>query len=278
MRGLDSRTRHGREASSGGDPGAFPAFLRETAETMWNRRGLDAGLRGACHPQLIHRQALAMGYGPEALRGEALELMAAVPDLAARTEDVIWAGAERVGMLGSQRLLLQGQHEGIGLFGPPGGTRLRFRMLSDIYAKDNRICEIWSVRDTGAILSQLGIRVSDWARAQLGTRAPDSGPFHPGLDQPGPYTGQGNGNQWGLAFAGLLERIMSAGFSEIAAQYDPAARMAYPGGRNAEGPDGAERFWFGLRALITSNASLCIICRVFLSPANITFKSSGWLK
>ena len=24
--------------------------------------------------------------------------------------------------------------------------------------------------------------------------------------------------------------------------------------------------------------ALCIICSVFLSPANITFKSSGWLK
>ncbi|APX21374.1 MAG: polyketide cyclase [Rhodobacteraceae bacterium] len=229
---------------------SYPAFLREVAETLWTRRRLDAGLRELCHPQLLHRQALAMGYGPEALRADALELLATLPDLAAHTEDVMHCGGVRTGSLGAQRLLLQGTHAGGGVFGAASGKRLRFRMMSEVYAKDRRISEIWAVRDTGAILRQLGCDGPDWARQRARLPVGGDGPFRPALDQPGPYTGGGNGSQWGMAFAALLERIMAAGFSEIPAQYDPAARMAYPGGVLAEGPAGAERFWFALRAAL----------------------------
>ncbi len=234
------------------DDQGFGEFLRRVAETTWNRRGLEAALAGACHPQMICRNALAMGYGAEALRGEALELLAALPDLAARSEDVVWSGSGRVGMLGSQRLVMQGCHDGSGAFGAPTGKRIRFRVLTDVYAKDNRISEIWAVRDTGAILRQLGINAAAWARARLRPGDPDSGPFHPGIDQPGPYTGSGNANHWGMAFAEVVERIMQHDFSEIAEQYDPAARLCYPGGAIGEGVGAAERFWFGLRAAFPS--------------------------
>ncbi|MDO6587545.1 ester cyclase [Salipiger sp. 1_MG-2023] len=240
MRGQDS------------DDLGFGEFLRRVAETTWNRRGLEAALSGVCHPQLILRNAQGLGYGADALRADALELLAAMPDLASRSEDVIWSGNGRVGMLGSQRLLMQGCHDGAGVFGAATGKRIRFRVLTDIYAKDNRISEIWAVRDTGAILRQLGINVQGWARARLRPGDPDSGPFHPGIDEPGPYTGSGNGNQWGMAFAGVLERIMAHDFSEIAEQYDPAARLCYPCGVIAEGAGAAERFWFGLRAAFPS--------------------------
>lgn len=240
MRGQDS------------DDLGFGEFLRRVAENTWNRRGLEAGLSGVCHPQLICRNAQAMGYGADALRGDALEMLAAFPDLAARSEDVIWTGSGRVGMLGSQRLLMQGGHDGTGMFAAPTGKRIRFRMLTDVYAKDNRISEIWAVRDTGAILRQLGIGAQAWARARIRPGDPESGPFHPGIDQPGPYTGSGNGNQWGMAFAGVLERIMAHDFSEISEQYDPAARLCYPCGVIAEGASAAERFWFGLRAAFPS--------------------------
>jgi len=238
-----------RQAQAGRDTGDhdYPEFLRGVAGTVWNRRALDAELGGLCHPQLIHRQALGMGYGAEALRGEALELLAALPDISARTEDVICSGTPRVGMLGAQRLHLSGSHTGGGVFGEPSRRRLRFRVLADIYAKDGRLCELWAVRDSGAILRQLGLCPRRWAAERIGAETGD-GPFRPAQDQPGPYTGQGNGNQWGLAFAALLERVMGMGFSEIAAQYDPAARLAYPGGILDEGAGGAERFWFGLRA------------------------------
>ncbi|MGR3377193.1 ester cyclase [Salipiger abyssi] len=263
----------------------YPAFLRAMAGTLWTERALDAGLAGICHPQLIHRQAQAMGFGAGAIRAEALELLAALPDLAVRTEDAICSGAPRLGLLGSQRLLMQGSHDGDGAFGTPSGRRLRFRAMADIYAKDGRISEIWALRDSGAILRQLGLRVSDWARERAACLDPEDGPFHPGLDQPGPYTGQGNGNHWGMAFAALLERIMAAGFSEIPAQYDPAARLAYPGGVTAQGPGGAERFWFGLRAAFP-DARFVIHHRIgredrLLPPRaalrwSLTGRHSGW--
>lgn len=231
---------------------AYPAFLRAVADTVWNLRGLDSRLTGLCHMQLLHRQAEGLGFGAEALRGEAIELLAAFPDLAARTEDVIWSGSAQMGMLGSQRILMQGCHAGAGMFDGPAGRQVRVRMMADIYAKDERISEIWAVRDTGAILRQLGLRVPDWARDRGALLNPDTGPFRPGIDQPGAYTGRGNTDQWGLAFAAMLEEIMQAAYSVIPAQYDPAARMAYPGGVTAQGTGSAEQFWLGLRAAFPS--------------------------
>ncbi|MGR3480419.1 ester cyclase [Salipiger marinus] len=230
----------------------YPHYLREVAQTVWNRRGLGPGLTALWHPHVLLRRPAGLGFGPEALRAEVLELTAALPDHAALTEDVIWCGAPQVGMLGAQRLWARARHDGTGVFGTASGRRVAFRMMAELYAKDNRISDAWWIRDTGAILRQLGISVSDWARYRISGRDAETEPFRPAIDQPGPYTGRGNGTQWGQAFAALLSTLMTSEFSVIPAQYDAAARMAYPGGDPAHGHGGAERFWLGLRAAFPS--------------------------
>lgn len=68
----------------------------------------------------------------------------------------------------------------------------------------------------------------------------------------GPYTGRGNHNQWGEAFAALLTRIMAAEFSVISDQYDRAVQAEYPGGQTVHGTGGVSAFWLGLRSSFPS--------------------------
>jgi hypothetical protein len=68
----------------------------------------------------------------------------------------------------------------------------------------------------------------------------------------GPYTGQGNTNQWGEGFAALLTRMMEGDLSAIPEQYDRACHLAYPGGVESHGRAAADAFWLGLRAAMPS--------------------------
>ncbi|MBE9639749.1 ester cyclase [Salipiger mangrovisoli] len=232
----------------------FPDYLRKLARRLWSQRGLGAGqdLGRYWHPHAILRSPEGIGFGPDALRAEVFALVSALPDLEALTEEALATGAPRRGLLGAQRLLCTGIHDGAGVFGAPTGRRLRFRALSEVHAKDNRVAELWMVRDTGAMLRQIGLSVQEWARWRLGCRDPECQPFRPEVDVQGPYTGQGDDSQWGAALAALLQEMMAGGFSVAPARYDPAARLCLSGGELLRGAGGAERFWLGLRAAFPS--------------------------
>ncbi len=232
----------------------YPDYLRQLAQQVWSRRGLggEQALDRLWHPHVILRRPGGIGFGPEALRAEVFELVSALPDLEAVTEDVLCTGTPRRGLLGAQRVLCSASHGGEGVFGAPSGTRLRFRMLAELHAKDNRVADLWAVRDTGAILRQIGLSVRDWARWRLTGRDPDTQPFRPQVDAQGPYTGQGDDSRWGEAHAALLEEMMDGGFSVAPARYDAAARLCLPGGKMSRGAEGGERFWLGLRAAFPS--------------------------
>lgn len=230
----------------------FPAFLAGVTRALWEGRGLDGPLERDIHPQVIFRDASAIGIGPASVGVDVLATLASVPDLQMLCEDVIWSGSAAVGWLGTQRALAQGRHDGDGVFGGPTNRVLRYRVMTDAYAKAQRISDIWQVRDTGAILRQIGQEPRSWAEARARSGDPEATPFRPAIDVPGPYTGSGNSDQWGLAFADLLGRVMQGAFSVIPEQYDRACQLDYPGGRTAHGPAAAEAFWLGLRAAFPS--------------------------
>jgi hypothetical protein len=179
--------------------------------------------------------------------------LAEFPDRALLGEDVIWSGAPEEGMLSSHRIISTATHAGDGAYGPATGTKLRYRIIADCYAKDNQISDEWLIRDSGAIVRQLGQTPEAWARAQIeaGHRAM---PLTPATDQAGPYSGRGNDDAWGARLADLLTRIMAAEFSVIPEQYDRAAMLDYAGGVSGTGWGDADRFWLGLRSALPSAA------------------------
>ncbi len=230
----------------------FPDFVLGLSEEIWEGRGLGAKLRHYCHADIIQRTPIGILFGTEAAVAEAMSMQVAFPDRRILGEDVIWSGSPSVGMLGSHRGLVLASYAGGGPFDAPAGGKLRYREIADIYAKANKVSEMWRVTDTGAITRQLGTTPLDWARTRLADLDPETQPFRPEIDVTGPYTGHGNSNQWGAAFADLLGCIMAGDLSVIADQYDRACQLEYPGGVTTHGWSGAEAFWLGLRASFPS--------------------------
>ena len=227
----------------------FPGYLLGVSQEIWEERGLAARMQDYLHPEVILRSPQGVTAGEGAVTAAALSALVECPDTRMLGEDVIWCGSAEAGFAGAQRQMVLATHLGDGMLGAATGRRLRYRVLSEITAKANRISEIWQVRDTGAVLRQLGQDPRARAAARV---AEEASAFQPEQDVPGPYTGGGNDNQWGQAFADLLERIMAGELSVIAEQYDRACQMAYPGGVEAHGHGAAERFWLGLRAAFPS--------------------------
>jgi hypothetical protein len=226
----------------------FPEFLLAATREIWEARGLTAGVRTHYHPEVILRSADAIQFGAQAVSGAAMATLVSLPDRRLLGEDVIWSGNPRIGMLGSQRILSIATHRGEGPLGAPSGQVLRYREIVDSYAKRDQISDVWMVTDSGAILRQLGMTAEACARSLLPGLDAETQPFSPRVDVTGPYTGQGNVNQWGAGFAALLTRIMDGDLSAIPEQYDRACQLAYPCGVETQGWTGADAFWLGLRA------------------------------
>ncbi|MBY6162168.1 ester cyclase [Mameliella alba] len=230
----------------------FPAFLLGATREIWEGRGLTARARAVYHPEVILRGAEGIQFGARAVAEDAMATLVSLPDRRLLGEDVIWSGHERVGMMGSQRILTLATHTGDGPLGPATGRSLQYREIVDSYAKRDQICDVWRVIDSGALLRQLGRTAEEWARSRLPDLDPETQPFSPRVDVTGPYTGQGNADQWGEGFGNLLTRVMEGDLSIIPDQYDRACQLHYPGGVQAHGCEAADRFWLGLRAALPS--------------------------
>jgi len=230
----------------------FPEYILTTTREIWEDHGLARGVAEYLHPDVIQRSPLGVYVGADQAKAQMMATLVAIPDRSMMSEDVIWSGSDAVGFLGSQRILSTGTHKGAGVFGAPTGRKLRYRVLTDSYAKANQISDVWSVQDTGAILRQLGLDGADWARDQLSVMDPAQAPLRPAVDVVGPYTGPGNASQWGVGFASLLTQMMEGEFSVVAQQYDRACHLCYPGGLETHGPEAAEAFWMGLRSSFPS--------------------------
>ncbi len=230
----------------------FPDYILTTTREIWEKRGLMSKMQEYYHPDVTIRTPRGIGFGVQAVADLGMESLVAFPDRSMLSEDLVWSGSPQIGLLGSQRLLSTATHRGSGSFGPASGRAIRFREIADRYAKANRICDEWRVMDSGAVLAQLNLEPQDWARNQLAGLKSETQPFRPEIDEVGPYTGGGNSNQWGEAFATILDQIMQGELSVIPEQYDQACQMSYSGGREVHGWTEADTFWLGLRAAFPS--------------------------
>lgn len=263
----------------------FPDYILGITREIWEDRGLGARVKDYYHPDVILRRPAGIGFGDAAVTADTMAMLHDFPDRQLLGEDVIWSGTPEVGMLSSHRILSTGTHSQDGPFGPAMGRRVRFRALAECYAKANRISDEWLVRDTGAILRQLGCDVREWSRAQIADLDPETQPFRPAIDVQGPYSGQGNDDPWGEALGHILTQVMAGDFSVIPGQYDRAVQAEYPGGVTVHGTAGVDRFWLGLRSSFPS-ARFRIHHRIGLEEArmppraalrwSLTGRHDGW--
>jgi len=232
----------------------FPDYIIGITQEIWEGRGVHL-LHDWYAQDLVFRLSSGIGVGRQAVIDSTLATLAEFPDRQLLAEDVIWSGSPEDGMLSSHRIFCTATHTGHGVFGPPTGTKLRFRAVADCHARNGVIDDEWLARDQGAICRQMGIAPEDFARAQItaegGTETANR-PFTPDQDKPGPYNGRGNDNQWGAKYADILRRIMEADVAVIQSDYDRACVLAYPGGVEEHSWAAAEQFWMALRAAFPS--------------------------
>ncbi len=228
----------------------FPDYILGITKEIWEDRGL-ATLNEYYAPDIVVRMPGSIATGNQGVIGATMATLAEFPDRTLLGEDVIWSGTPKDGMLSSHRILSTATHTGDGAFGTATGAKLTYRILADCHAVDNAINDEWLIRDNSAVVRQMGWDAKEFARAQIlreGGPEACTKPLTPENDLVGPYKGRGNENEWGVRYAKVLDRVMSADLAVIPQKYDRAIQSEYPGGETGHGWEPVDTFWMSLRA------------------------------
>ncbi len=232
----------------------FPDYIVGITKQIWEDRSIHT-LHDYYAPDIVVRSPASVVIGNASVIAATMATLAEFPDRTLLGEDVIWSGTPEDGMLSSHRLLSTATHIGSGVYGTATGRKLRYRILADCHARSNRIDDEWLIRDQAAIVRQLGLNPHDFARDLIAREGGPENcvkPLSPDTDRKGPYSGSGDENEWGLKYADIVGRIMSADLSVIPLEYDRAVQAEYPGGVTDHSHGSVDRFWIGLRASFPS--------------------------
>lgn len=228
----------------------FPEYIIDITKEIWEDRGIST-LHHYYSEDIVVRSPGSVVLGNQNVIGATMATLAEFPDRQLLGEDVIWSGSPEEGMLSSHRILSTATHLSDGVYGKATGKTLRYRILADCHAINNQINDEWLIRDQGAIVRQMGWDPKEYAADLIereGGPAACVKPLTPKNDQPGPYTGKGNDNEWGQKYADVLSALMEADFGTVEREYDRAVQSEYVGGVTGHGWDPIDRFWMGLRA------------------------------
>jgi predicted ester cyclase len=232
----------------------FPDYILGVTKEIWEDRNI-AALKQYYADSIYVRSPASFVKGNRDVIGATMATLNEFPDRRLLGEDVIWCGTPETGMLSSHRLLSTATHLGEGVYGEATGKQVRCRILADCHAINNQINDEWLVRDQGAIVRQMGWDAKQYAVDLIEREGGPEAcvqPFHPDLDEQGPYRGRGNDSVWGNAFAHILSEIMDANLAIIPQHYDRAVTGYFPGGQELSSTDGVDSFWMGLRAAFPS--------------------------
>ncbi|MEM7342261.1 MAG: nuclear transport factor 2 family protein [Actinomycetota bacterium] len=234
----------------------LPDYILGITKEIWEDRGV-ATLHRYYTEDLAVRSPTGVVIGNQNVIAATLATLAEFPDRTLLGEDVIWSGDDTNGFLSSHRILSTATHGGDGMYGPASGTRFRYRIIADCAAINNQIYDEWLIRDSGAIVRQMGVDPRDFAAQQIeaeGGAAEASRPFSPVFDAPARYTGTGNTEPAGERYAEILRSVMAGDLAVIGRAYDRAVQIELPGGTTGHGRGDVDHFWLGLRSAFPSAA------------------------
>ena len=234
MRGFDPEFRN------------LPDYILKITARIWEGRQVGAIRRFYAENGPV-RSPTGIVTGAEKVVAATLATMAEFPDRRLLGEDVVWTGDEQSGFLSSHRILSVATHLGDGAYGAATGRKVRYRVLADCVARENKITEEWLIRDQGAIARCLGKTPQAMARAQI--EAGSGGFFLPENDAPCEWTPVVEKTGPAADYARTWTRIWTEkDLSAVAEGYHHAAILEGPGGKTHDGCAGAERFHLGWMA------------------------------
>jgi predicted ester cyclase len=128
------------------------ALFRRTYEELLNRGNLDVADELVVPEFINHEAPPGRDRGPESMRGLAVMLRTAFPDLRFEIEELVAEGDVVAG-----RLTMSGTHEGPLMGMPPTGRSVRQDHMHFVRFQDGKVIEHWGVRDELGMMQQLGV-------------------------------------------------------------------------------------------------------------------------
>jgi steroid delta-isomerase-like uncharacterized protein len=128
------------------------AQFRRTYEELLNEGDLAVAEELVADDFVNHEAPPGRNRGPESMRGLAIMLRTAFPDLHFTIEELIAEGDIVAG-----RLTMSGTHEGPLMGMPPTGRQVRQDHMHFVRLTDGKAVEHWGVRDDVGMMQQLGV-------------------------------------------------------------------------------------------------------------------------
>jgi predicted ester cyclase len=128
------------------------ALFRRTYEELLNGGDLSVADRLVAPDFVNHEAPPGRDRGPESMRGLALMLRTAFPDLHFEIEELVAEGDVVAG-----RLIMSGTHEGPLMGTLPTGRSVRQDHMHFVRFEGGKAVEHWGVRDDLGMMRQLGV-------------------------------------------------------------------------------------------------------------------------
>lgn len=138
-------------------------YIVRVTHRIWEEGDMGYIYDTYLHNVTVHT-AYGTAYGVEDVVAGSVAFLAALPDRQMYAEDVIWHGDDEAGFHTSHLIASTGTNTGYSPWGPPTSKRVSFLAIANCFIKQNRIIEEWLVRDTGALVRQLGYDLWDVAK------------------------------------------------------------------------------------------------------------------
>lgn len=130
-------------------------FVRQTLHEVWNWRLFNKVYDRFIDNYRCHTAGDRDFVGLRDYVGFIMALLVAFPDAALRIDHLYWLGNDDQGYRVAVRWMLQGTHQGPGLYGEPTGKRVNIMGISHYHLKNGKFVEEWTVFDEIAVLKQL---------------------------------------------------------------------------------------------------------------------------
>ncbi len=232
-------------------------YTLRSSQKIWQDKALGLIYTHYAHNAAVHRSD-GERYGRDQVLEDAVQTLAALPDLRLEDHEVISSGNAQDGFVVSHFVRVIGHHLGHSRYGAPTGLPVEFLQIFVRLVRENRVLEEWVVTDEIALIRQLGLDEITLAKSitleesARGLRAPvvalseivrSSGQNHPPIrleaDPRKP-------DELPVSLYGLVWNARM--LDQIKFLYAPNAVVFVPGNRKLEGHDDLTRYVLGLLA------------------------------
>ena len=231
---------------------SVPDFIYGITREIWEDRGIGGKLDRYYAPDILLRAPTGFTNSNRGVTAQTLQTLHQFPNRQLVGEDVIWTGYDDGTFLSSHRLTSVMTHTGDGILGRATGKRVRSRIITDCWVRDQVVVEEWLVRDQAAFARCLGIEPRALAQDMVDRERRQGLPvsfFLPAHDQPGKFKpGVQDDETVAVVVAHLMRLWHAKETAAIRDLYFHGAAFHAPGGNVLYGHGDIDTFALGYLA------------------------------